>query len=314
MVPGTYASAAELIAIGSVIGEVGHGTIEVISDRLEDAAEQAWISELARRTGQPLLLLVSSNVGPVVWEIADRCAAAGLEVRPQVGARPASVLMTLEGTVNPMRQFPAFDAVKNLPLAEQRARLREPAFRAQVLADTAKARGVHVREALMDTMADGRPILYLIGDYAGTLEPHRARIERAHSLLGLSDGGAHCATLCDAGISTYVLAYMRRDRAKGPRLPLAFAVHKMTQDTARAYGLNDRGMIAPGYRADLNLIDFQALALCEPEMVLDLPGGGRRLLQKARGYRATICAGHVTFEHGEHTGAMPGRLVRGGRG
>ena len=262
MVPGTYASAAELIAIGAVIGEVGHGTIEVISDRLEDAAEQAWISELARRTGQPLLLLVSSNVGPVVWEIADRCAAAGLEVRPQVGARPASVLMTLEGTVNPMRQFPAFDAVKNLPFAEQRARLREPAFRAQVLADTAKARGVHVREALMDTMADGRPILYLIGDYAGTLEPHRARIERAHSLLGL----------------------------------------------------NDRGVIAPGYRADLNLIDFQALALCEPEMVLDLPGGGRRLLQKARGYRATICAGHVTFEHGEHTGAMPGRLVRGGRG
>ena len=273
MVPGTHASAAELIAIGSVIGEVGHGTIELISDRLEDAAEQAWISELARRTGQPLLLLVSSNVGPVVWEIADRCAAEGLEVRPQVGARPASVLMTLEGTVNPMRQFPAFDAVKNLPLAEQRARLREPAFRAQVLADTAKvprfagtarmistwdkmfvlprdlsyepdyadsiaglaeAHGVHVREALMDAMADGRPILYLIGDYAGTLEPQRTRIERAHSLLGLSDGGAHCATLCDAGMSTYVLAYMSRDRAKGPRLSLEFAVHKMTQDTARA--------------------------------------------------------------------------------
>ena len=351
-VPGTYASAAELIAIGSVIGEVGHGTIEVISDRLEDAAEQAWISELARRTGQPVLLLVSSNVGSVVWDIADSCAAAGLDVRPQVGARPASVLMTLEGTVNPMRQFPSFDALKNLPLAEQRAGLREPAFRAQVLADTpkvprfagtarmistwdkmfvlpsdlsyepdytdsiagrAEARGQHVREALMDAMADGRPILYLIGDYNGTLEPHRTRIERAHSVLGLSDGGAHCATLCDAGMSTYMLAYMSRDRSKGPRLSLEFAVHKMTQDTARAYGLHERGVIAPGYRADLNVIDYQALALCEPEMVRDLPGGGRRLLQKARGYRATICAGELTYQHGEHTGAMPGRLVRGGQ-
>ena len=351
-VPGTYASAAELIAIGSVISEVGHGTIEVISDRLEDPAEQAWISELARRTGQPLLLLVSSNVGPVVWDIADTCAAAGLDVRPQVGARPASVLMTLEGTVNPMRQFPSFDALKNLPVAEQRVRLRDPAFRAEVLADTpkvprfagtarmistwdkmfvlpsdlsyepgyadsiaglAEARGVTVREVLMDTMADGRPILYLIGDYENSLEPQRLRIERAHSVIGLSDGGAHCATLCDAGLSTYVLAYMSRDRSKGPRLSLEFAVHKMTQDTASAYGLHDRGVIAPGYRADLNIIDFEALALCEPEMVRDLPGGGRRLLQKARGYRATICAGELTYEHGVHTGAMPGRLVRGGR-
>jgi N-acyl-D-aspartate/D-glutamate deacylase len=291
-------------------------------------------------------------VGPVVWDIADRAAAAGLQVRPQVGARPASVLMTLEGTVNPMRQFPSFDRIKNLPYAEQRAHLRDPAFRAQILADTAKvprfagtarmistwdkmfvlpqdlsyepgyadsiaglaeASGLHVREALMDAMADGRPILYLIGEYAGTLEPQRTRIERTGSVLGLSDGGAHCATLCDAGITTYLLAYMCRDRSKGPRLPLEFAVHKMTQDTARVYGLHDRGVIAPGYRADLNLIDFDTLALCEPEMVRDLPGGGKRLLQRARGYRATICAGAVTFEHGEHTGAMPGRLIRGGR-
>jgi len=130
-------------------------------------------------------------------------------------------------------------------------------------------------------------------------------------VVGLSDGGAHCATLCDAGLSTYVLAYYARDRQKGPRLPLEYCVHKMTRDTALAYGLTDRGLLAPGYRADLNIIDFDTLALGAPEMVNDLPAGGRRIIQKASGYRATVCAGEVTFEHGAHTGAMPGRLLRG---
>ena len=133
----------------------------------------------------------------------------------------------------------------------------------------------------------------------------------AHSVFGLADGGAHCGSLCDAGMPTYMLAYMSRDRTKGPTLPLEFTVHKMTQDTARLYGLNDRGVIAPGYKADLNIIDFDALSLVDPEMVYDLPAGGRRLIQKARGYVATLCNGEVTYENGQHTGAMPGRLLRG---
>ncbi len=349
-VPGTFASAEELLEIGAVTGELGHGSIEIITDRLHEAAEQSWIEELARRSGRPLLILVTSNMGGEIWELAERCAAAGLEVRPQVGARPASVLMTLESTVNPMRQFPSYKTIRDLPVAAQRERLRDPVFRAQVLADTPKvprfedtarmistwdrmyvlpadlsyepgyadslagiaaARGLHVREALMDVMAEGRPILYLIGNYPESLEPQRTGIEHARSVVGLSDGGAHCATLCDAGLSTYVLAYYARDRQKGPRLPLEYCVHKMTRDTALAYGLSDRGLLAPGYRADLNIIDFDTLALGAPEMVNDLPAGGRRIIQKASGYRATVCAGEVTFEHGAHTGAMPGRLLRG---
>jgi len=349
-VPGTFASAEELLEIGAVTGELGHGSIEIITDRLHEAAEQSWIEELARRSGRPLLILVTSNMGGEIWELAERCAAAGLEVRPQVGARPASVLMTLESTVNPMRQFPSYKTIRDLPVASQRERLRDPVFRAQVLADTPKvprfedtarmistwdrmyvlpadlsyepgyadslagiaaARGLHVREALMDVMAEGRPILYLIGNYPESLEPQRSGIEHARSVVGLSDGGAHCATLCDAGLSTYVLAYYARDRQKGPRLPLEYCVHKMTRDTALAYGLTDRGLLAPGYRADLNIIDFDTLALGAPEMVNDLPAGGRRIIQKASGYRATVCAGEVTFEHGAHTGAMPGRLLRG---
>lgn len=349
-VPGTFASAEELLEIGAVTGELGHGSIEIITDRLHEAAEQSWIEELARRSGRPLLILVTSNMGGEIWELAERCAAAGLEVRPQIGARPASVLMTLESTVNPMRQFPSYKTIRDLPVASQRERLRDPVFRAQVLADTPKvprfedtarmistwdrmyvlpadlsyepgyadslagiaaARGLHVREALMDVMAEGRPILYLIGNYPESLEPQRTGIEHARSVVGLSDGGAHCATLCDAGLSTYVLAYYARDRQKGPRLPLEYCVHKMTRDTALAYGLTDRGLLAPGYRADLNIIDFDTLTLGAPEMVNDLPAGGRRIIQKASGYRATVCAGEVTFEHGAHTGAMPGRLLRG---
>ena len=92
-----------------------------------------------------------------------------------------------------------------------------------------------------------------------------------------------------------------------------FVVHKLTQDTAKLYGLNDRGVIAEGYKADLNLIDYDALKLYQPEMVYDLPGGGKRLVQRAAGYKMTICSGEVTYENGESTGAMPGRLIRGGK-
>jgi N-acyl-D-aspartate/D-glutamate deacylase len=109
---------------------------------------------------------------------------------------------------------------------------------------------------------------------------------------------------------TYMLAYMSRDRTKGPTFSLEFTVHKMTQDTARVYGLHDRGVIAPGYKVDLNIIDFEKLSLIDPEMVYDLPAGGKRLIQKAHGYVATICSGEVTYENGEHTGVLPGRLVR----
>ena len=96
-------------------------------------------------------------------------------------------------------------------------------------------------------------------------------------------------------------------------MPVEHVVHKMTQDTARVYGMHDRGVLAPGYRADVNVIDYDGLRLHDPEMVYDLPAGGKRIIQRASGYVLTVCAGEVTYDDGEHTGAMPGRLVRGGR-
>ena len=152
------------------------------------------------------------------------------------------------------------------------------------------------------------------GKYRGNLENQIEVIKRERSVFGLSDGGAHCGVLCDASVPTYMLAYMTRDRTKGDTMSLEFVVHKMTRDTALVYGLDDRGVIAPGFRADLNLIDYDNLRLEDPEMVYDLPAGGKRLIQRAQGYRMTVCKGEVTYENGEHTGAMPGRLIRGGAG
>ena len=149
--------------------------------------------------------------------------------------------------------------------------------------------------------------------YNHDLEPQRKTIEDPLSVFGLSDGGAHCGVLVDASVPTYMLSYFTRDRQRGPHISLPLVIHKMTQDTAQMYGLSDRGVISPGFKADLNLIDYADLKLLPPEMVYDLPAGGKRLIQKAQGYLMTVCAGEITYRDGEHTGAMPGRLIRGGR-
>jgi N-acyl-D-aspartate/D-glutamate deacylase len=132
------------------------------------------------------------------------------------------------------------------------------------------------------------------------------------SVLSLSDGGAHCGFIADASTPSFMLSHWVRDRDRGPRMRLETVVQRMTSDTAQVYGLSDRGTVKPGMKADLNLIDFDNLELLAPEMLFDLPGGGRRLCQGARGYRATILSGVVTQENDEPTGALPGRLVRGG--
>jgi len=130
-------------------------------------------------------------------------------------------------------------------------------------------------------------------------------------VLSLSDGGAHCGVICDASFPTYMLTHWVRDRTRGPTLPLETVVSMQTRETARLYGLNDRGVLAPGMKADINVIDFDRLEIQAPEMVFDLPADGRRMIQRATGYIATIVSGVVTYENGEPTGAMPGRLVRG---
>jgi N-acyl-D-aspartate/D-glutamate deacylase len=159
---------------------------------------------------------------------------------------------------------------------------------------------------------EGRAFLYVpLLNYAdGNLDAAGEMLAHRHTVPGLGDGGAHLGTICDASFTTTLLALWGRDRERG-RLPLPYLVRQQTQDTARTVGLLDRGVLAPGYRADVNLIDFEHLVARRPEMRRDLPAGGRRLVQAADGYVATIAAGQVTYEHGEASGALPGRLVRG---
>jgi N-acyl-D-aspartate/D-glutamate deacylase len=160
---------------------------------------------------------------------------------------------------------------------------------------------------------DGRNLLYYAAaNYEhGSLEACLAMMRSDGAVLGLGDGGAHCGTICDGSIPTFMLTHWARDRRRGERLSLPWIVRSLTRDTARTVGLLDRGILAPGYKADLNVIDFDKLQLHAPEVAYDLPGGGRRLLQRANGYAATIVSGALVTRDGGPTGTLSGRLVRG---
>ncbi len=168
-------------------------------------------------------------------------------------------------------------------------------------------------DAMLDN--DGQGLLYVpILNYSnGDLEPAREMLLHPRAAAGLADGGAHCGVICDAGQPTFMLTHWTRDRQRGERLPLEWVVKKQTHDTARLYGLTDRGTIEVGAVADINLIDYDKLQLGDPTVVDDLPAHGRRIVQDATGYVETIKSGVTTFADGKETGARPGTLLRGAR-
>jgi len=176
---------------------------------------------------------------------------------------------------------------------------------------TGKSPAELIYDALMDR--DGRGLLYfpLFGYANGNFDAILETMQHPQTGLSLADGGAHCGAICDGSTPTYMLMHWVRDRSRGERLPIEYIVKCQTADTAFQYGLRDRGVLAPGMRGDVNVIDFDALSLTAPEMRHDFPASGRRLYQGAKGYRATIVSGEAVFEHGEATGALPGRLIRG---
>jgi N-acyl-D-aspartate/D-glutamate deacylase len=168
--------------------------------------------------------------------------------------------------------------------------------------------------ALEEMMSrEGKGLLMLpFENYAyGSLDVVHEMLTDPATVLGVADGGAHVGVICDASSPTSLLTLWGRDRTRGPRLPLEFLVAKQTRGTAQAYGLDDRGLLAPGHKADINVIDYDVLCLKRPEVVYDLPAGGRRLIQRARGYRHTVNSGIETVHNDELTGQRPGRLVRG---
>ena len=275
--------------------------------------------------------------------------ADGLAMTGQVLSRPTGVLLGFELSQHPYVDCPCFRPLAGLQFPRRLAALADPALRARLLAELTagehsfrlrhwdrifplgdppdyeppadRSLGAEARRLGQDPAAlaydrllenGGRTILYRpLSNYAaGNLETVRAMMAHPHTLLGLGDGGAHVGVLCDASAPTYAITHWTRDRATG-RFPLEWMVRRLTRDNARAIGLHDRGVLAPGLRADLNLIDYDRLKVQAPRVVYDLPAGGRRLMQGADGYRATIVAGEIVRRDGAATGARPGRLVRG---
>ena len=216
-------------------------------------------------------------------------------------ARPGGFVQVLRGNLHKL--FPLGDPPDYEPPPERS------------VTALAAAQGRTTDEVLYDLMLerDGKELLYLpLLDYAAcNLDAVREMLVHPATVLGLGDGGAHCGVLCDASLPTFMLAHWARDRSRGEGLPVETVVHLQTRRTAELYGFRDRGLLAPGHLADVNIIDHGALALESPEMVYDLPASGKRLVQRARGYAATIKSGVVVREQDEATGERPGRLLRG---
>jgi N-acyl-D-aspartate/D-glutamate deacylase len=356
-VPGTAAPADELLAIGGALGAAGHGVFQMVSDTVSTEPERLWMAELARRTGATVTYaLAQGRPGPAEYrdalDHADRLAAEGVRVVPQVSSRPTGMLFGLQSSLHPFITHPTYRSIASLPLADRVAKLRQDEVRAALLAEepdthnviavalmtrwgqffplgdppdyepppensaaaAAAREGRSPQEVMLDWMLDreGKALLFApLASYAdGDHEALREMMTHPRTVLGLGDGGAHCGLICDASMTSYLLTHWARDRHRGARLPLEQVVQLQTARPASVYGFADRGTVQPGMRADLNMIDLDAMRLHAPEMVNDLPAGGRRLIQRVDGYRATVVAGEVTFEDGEATGARPGRLVR----
>ena len=267
-----------------------------------------------RPTG--MLYGLQSTIHPFFWHptYRDQLARLPLDERvsrmrdPEMRAR---VLAEDLDTPDPIVRLLATNWAQMFPLGDP-PDYEPPPERS--VASIAARRGCRPEEVAYEHLLenDGRQFLFApLANYLDyDFEVIREMMLHPRTVLGLSDGGAHCGLICDASMPTFLLTHWARDRKRGQRLPLEQAVRLQTSNTAAVYGFTDRGVIEPGKKADLNVIDFDALHLHGPEMVFDLPAGGRRLVQHVDGYRATILSGEVTFEDGEPTGALPGALVR----
>jgi N-acyl-D-aspartate/D-glutamate deacylase len=187
--------------------------------------------------------------------------------------------------------------------------------RSQSLGAAARRMGIDPREYAYDIQLNrgGRQLIYapLFNFVAGNLDVVHEMISSPVAMFGLSDAGAHCGQICDGSMTTSFMTLWARDRMDRDGLPIESVVHQMTQRPASHFGWLDRGVVAPGLLADLNVIDLENLECSSPEIATDLPAGGRRLLQTARGYKWTIKRGSVTFEDDAPTGELPGTLIRG---
>ena len=365
-VPGTFASADELVGLARAVVDAGGGLFEVVphGETEGDAdlvlGEVELMGHVSQVTGVPLsFLLVQSRLDPDLWrrqlELVEKVNANGAHVNAQVAARPGGMLIGA-ATYHPLMRRPTYRRLEDtLSHDELLAELRKPEVKATILAEenlppdphrqyesladnapylwasvfplgdppdyeptadrsiagVAAATGRDPFEVFYDHLAAGELLHGAFTNYAQGSQDHLVEmITHPDTVIGLSDGGAHVKMICDASAPTYLLTHWVRDRHRGERLPLETVIQKQAAGTAAAVGLDDRGTLQVGKKADLNVIDLDHLALHQPRSVDDLPAGGRRILQDASGYKATIVSGVVTRRDDHDTGARPGRLVR----
>lgn len=372
--PASEAEERELVGLAAVFAGRDRGVVQVVNDfdvldgDAEFDREWALVEKMADAAGgRPLSMsLMQRDQSKDQWrwvlERVEALRARGVPVFVQVAPRGIGVLLGLEATFQPFMGFPSYKSIHALPLSERVARMRDPAFKAQLLTESsdpvagdgspippladqllaavewiawrlftlgsepdyepdlatsigarASASGTPVLSAVYDALLedDGRALLYFpVYNYTeGSLDNVGTMLKHPAALPGLSDGGAHVGTICDASFPTFLITHWVRDRPEG-RIPLEQAVQMQTQRTASYIGLTDRGTLTEGLRADINIIDLESLRLTSPTLVADLPAGGKRLLQHAKGYMATLVGGTVIARDGELTGEFPGRVVR----
>ena len=373
-VPGTYATANELHELAHGMAEGGGAVFEAITsesigdleafggERFSQQHELELLADISKATGQKITFTTVQNRDrPEDWrEVLDFVTehnANGTKLYPQVASRPIGLLSSLEGYHAFMRRR-GYLAIAHLPLAERAKTMRDPAVRAQILADDdvppenpgsmealyealqmripgmyvlnpvvdyepgselsfldiAARQGKTPTEAAYDFLAegDGTNVATMLG--AGfvdrNLDAVREMLVHPETVTGLGDAGAHVKLICDGSMPSTQLTHWARDRTRGEKIPIEFLVEKQTRRNARLYGLDDRGTLEPGMRADVNVIDFENLEVRRPATHADLPAGGVRFLQPVSGYLATFVNGVQTRVNDTDTGARPGQLIR----
>jgi N-acyl-D-aspartate/D-glutamate deacylase len=357
--PTLKAREEELTGIALGLKDAGSGVIQMIGEFAADDRHEeiAMWQRIMRASGRPLSITVTQrHRDPDGWRDImagiDDAVAEGLEMRAQIAPRSIGAMYGLSLSQHAFYLHPSYQAIADKPLKEKVAIMRDPEFRAQLLAE----KPVHRSERLIQRTAnfqftfrlgdppdyepaeersvlnlakqagrdpldfmydlllenDGKSFLFSPNtNYASyNLDACHEMITHPRSCLGLSDGGAHVGHISDSGYPTFVLTHWGRDRASG-RIDLPWLVRWITSATAEAIGLHDRGRLSSGYRADINIIDYDKLGQSYPYLTYDLPKGGRRFMQKGEGYKATYLGGVATYLDGEPTGALPGKLVRG---
>ncbi|MDC3357781.1 amidohydrolase family protein [Pseudomonadales bacterium] len=350
-VPTYKAATHELKQLGMALsGEKGH-VFQLISDWEDLDEEFSILRSTSESTGaKGTFTLLHLDNQPDLWrqqlDHIEHAQSEGLDIRGQVLSRPVGMLMGHPASMSPFSPRPTFRSLEDLPWNEKIAKLKTPEIKSQILGEDidqphifvklfsrrfdkmypleepieylpapdtsvaarAQAEGVEPVEWLYDYFLgnDGNNLIYIpaanFSDHIPELLTH------PNTVSALGDGGAHVGSICDASANIYVITKWVKERKS---FELEKAIHLLTRQPAELYSLKDRGLIAPGYKADINLIDYEALSLKTPHIVHDLPAGGKRLLQHANGIVSTMVSGTVIYQSGEATGALPGKLVRG---